>query len=204
MAADLVDLRVAVILAAPGTPPALAAKTATATIPIVFANVGDPVGQGLVASLARPGGNLTGISILFPELTPKRIELLAELVPEAKVIGLIVNPANPTNEATIGDCRNRCAREGAASQHVQNAGNENEIDTAFTAFVQSRAGALVVGRRPVILQPRRDRLVALASRHAVPAIYAWREFVAERRPDQLRREYRRPCIAKPASTSEKS
>ena len=95
LAADLVSRKVDVILAAGGTPPTLA-KAATSTIPIVFANLGDPVGQGVVASLARPGGNLTGISIFFPELIDKRIELLAELVPEARIVGLVVNPKNPT------------------------------------------------------------------------------------------------------------
>jgi putative tryptophan/tyrosine transport system substrate-binding protein len=166
-----------VILATPGTPPVLAVKAATATIPIVFPNVGDPVGQGLVASLARPGGNLTGISILFPDLTAKRIELLAELVQDDKVIGLIVNPANPTNEATIGDAPT-AARAKGRTLSIQNAGNDDEIDAAFTQFTQQRIGALLVGADPFFSQ-RPTKFVALASRHAIPAVYAWREFVAK-------------------------
>lgn len=101
LAADLIGRKVDVIVAGGGTPPVLAAKGATSTIPIVFVNVGDPVGYDLVASLARPGGNLTGLSILLDDLEPKRFELLSELVPQAKVIGLLVNPTNPAEETTI-------------------------------------------------------------------------------------------------------
>ena len=177
LAAELVELGVDVILAAAGTPPVLAAKAATATIPIVFPNVGDPVGQGLVASLARPGGNLTGISILFPDLTAKRIELLAELVPQDRMIGLIVNPANPTNEATIGDAPT-AARAKGLRLSIQHVSNDDEIDAAFAEFARQRTRALLVGADPFFSQ-RRGKFVALAAHHAIPAVYAWREFVAE-------------------------
>lgn len=177
LAAELVELGVDVILAAAGTPPVLAAKAATATIPIVFPNVGDPVGQGLVASLARPGGNLTGISILFPDLTAKRIELLAELVPKDRVIGLIVNPANPTNEVTIGDAPT-AARAKGLRLSIQYVSNDDEIDAAFAEFARQRIRALLVGADPFFSQ-RRGKFVALAAHHAILAVYAWREFVAE-------------------------
>lgn len=177
LAADLVDLKVDVILAATGTPTVLAAKAATATIPIVFSAVGDPVGQGLVASLARPGGNLTGISTIFPELTAKRIELLAELVQDDRAIGLIVNPANPSNEATVGDAPT-AARAKGLRLSIQNAGNDDEIDAAFTQFAKQRIGALLVGADPFFSQ-RRGKFVTLAARHAISAVYSLREFVAE-------------------------
>src|SRR5438045_2876785 len=133
MAAELVARRVDVIVAGGGSPPTIAAKGATTAIPIVFANVGNPVEQGLAASLARPGGNLTGISILLEELTQKRIELLTELVPQAKVIGFLVNPKNPINEATVGDPR-RAARTKGAQIEILEAGSDSDINAAFTAL----------------------------------------------------------------------
>jgi putative ABC transport system substrate-binding protein len=175
MAADLVGRKVDLIIAGGGTPSILAAKAATSTIPIVFANAGNPVETGLVVSLARPGGNLTGVSILFAELTLKRIELLAELVPQARVIGLLVNPKNPTNELTVGDPREAARTKGVQLLDLK-AGSESEIDAAFAALVEMLAGALIVGA-DVLFMTVRNRLVALASRTAVPAIYAWREFV---------------------------
>jgi putative ABC transport system substrate-binding protein len=175
LAADLVGHKVDVIMA--NSPPsALAAKSATSTIPIVFRSGADPVGDGLVASLARPGGNLTGVSFFVDELTAKRLELLSELVPRAGVIALLMNPNNATAERVIRDVQ-EAARTKGLQLHVLKAGSESEIDTAFASLVQLHAGALVVGADP-FLSSRREKLVALASRHAVPSIYAYREFAA--------------------------
>jgi len=176
LAADLVSRKVDVILALSGTPAALAAKSATSTIPIVFINVGDPVGIGLVASLARPGGNLTGFSNISTELTAKQLELLSELVPQAGVIALLVNPNNPNAEGVI-----RYAQEAARAKKVQlavqEAGTEAEIDAAFASLGQLHVGGLVVDADGFI-SSRREQLVALAGRHAVPAVYALSPFVA--------------------------
>ena len=174
LAADLVRSKVDVI-AALGIPSALAAKSATSTIPIVF-SVGDAVERGLVTSLARPGGNLTGVSLLNVELTPKRLELISELVPQAGVIALLVNPNNPNTERTIRDME-EAARAKGVQLNILKAGTESEIDAAFAALVQLPAGALVVVGDPLFIN-RREQLVALASRHAVPAIYALREYAA--------------------------
>jgi len=174
LAADLVGRKVDLIMAS--TPPsALAAKSATSTIPIVFRGGADPVRDGLVASLARPGGNLTGVSIA-DDLTAKRLELLSELVPRAGVIALLINPNNANAERVIRDVQ-EAARTKGLQLHVLKAGSESEIDTALASLVQLHAGALVVGADP-FLSNRREQLVALASRGAVPSIYAWREFAA--------------------------
>jgi putative ABC transport system substrate-binding protein len=175
LAADLVGRKVDVIVAG-GTPSALAAKSATSTIPVVFI-AGDPVETGLVASLARPGGNLTGFSTIVLELLPKRIELLSELVPQAKVITLLVDPSSPNVESIIRDAQEAAARAKGVQLPILRAGTESEIDTAFATLVELNAGALVVGGAPFLFT-RREQLVALASRHAVPAIYASREFAA--------------------------
>ena len=174
LAADLVGRKVDVIVSTGGTPTALAAKNATSTIPIVFRAGTDPVGDGLVASLARPGGNLTGVSMIIDELTPKRLELLSELVPQAKVIALLVNPKNPATENVMRDVQ-EAARVKGLQLPILKANSESEIDAAFATLVQLQAGALVVAADP-FLTSRREQLVALATRHAVPAIYAWREF----------------------------
>jgi putative ABC transport system substrate-binding protein len=176
LAADLVGRKVDLIMAS-SPPSALAAKNATSTIPIVFRGGGDPVGGGLVASLARPGGNLTGVSFIPNELTAKRLELLSELVPQAGVIALLVNPTNSTNTDRVIRDVQEAARTKGLQLHVLKATSESEIDTAFASLVQLHAGALVVGADP-FLSGQREQLVALASRHAVPAIYAWREFAA--------------------------
>jgi putative ABC transport system substrate-binding protein len=173
LAADLVSRKVDVIAAMAGTPPAVAAKGATSTIPIVFSG-GDPVERGLVASLARPGANLTGITSLSIELTPKRVELLAELVPQAKAIALLVNPNNPATERIVGDMH-EAARVKGVRLHILKANSESEIDAAFATLVQLHVGALVLGTDPLFYS-RREQLAALAARHAVPAISQWREF----------------------------
>jgi len=175
LAADLVGRKVDLIMAS-SPPSALAAKSATSTIPIVFRSGADPVGDGLVASLARPGGNLTGVSFIADELTAKRLELLSELVPRVGVIALLMNPNNATAERVIRDVQ-EAARTKGLQLHILKASSESEIDTAFASLVQLHAGALVVGADP-FLSGRREQLVALASRRAVPSIYAWREFAA--------------------------
>jgi putative ABC transport system substrate-binding protein len=177
LAADLVGRKVDLIMAT-SPPSALAAKSATSTIPIVFRGGADPVGDGLVASLARPGGNLTGVSLLIDELTAVRLGLLSELVPRAGVIALLMNPKNPNNapERIIRDVQ-EAARTKGLQLHVLKASSESEIDASFASLVQLHAGALLVLADP-FLSSRREQLVALASRHAVPSIYAWREFAA--------------------------
>jgi putative ABC transport system substrate-binding protein len=176
LAADLVGRHVDVIATLGGSLAGLAAKGATSTIPIVFESGVDPVEKGLVASFARPGGNLTGVSILTTELNPKRLELLSELVPHANVIALLVNPSNASTERIMGDVQ-AAARAKGVQLRILNASTENEIDAAFAALVQLQSGALVVGTDPFFLS-RREQLVALAARHAIPAIYEWREFAA--------------------------
>jgi putative ABC transport system substrate-binding protein len=174
LAADLVSRKVAVIVTQGGLPPALAAKSATSTIPIVFANLADPVGTGLVASLARPGGNVTGFANVSLQLHPKRLELLSELVPEAMVIALLVNPNNQNTEHVVSD-----VKEAAHAKRVQlpvlKASTEAEIDDAFGSLNELHAGALVV-EDEAFFYSRRGQLVALASRHNVPASYGAPEF----------------------------
>jgi len=168
LAADLVAHKVDVIVTIGGTPPALVAKDATATIPIVF-GVGDAVELGLVASLARPGGNLTGVSVLGGELTPKRLEIISELVPRAKVIALLVNPNNAAAQQTMQKGQ-EAAHAKQVQMHILQASSEGEIDTAFAALVELRASVLLVGGDP-LFDTRGEQLVALAARRAVPAIY---------------------------------
>jgi len=176
LAADLVGRKVDVIATSGGTSPALAAKTATLTIPIVFETGTDPVEKGLVASFARPGGNLTGFTILTAELMPKRLELLSEMVPQAKMIALLANPNNLAAERMMRDVQEAARAKGVQLQ-ILKAGAENEFETAFAALVQSHAGGLLVGNDPFFFS-RREELVALAARHVVPAMYEWREFAA--------------------------
>jgi putative tryptophan/tyrosine transport system substrate-binding protein len=175
LAADLVGRKVDLIVATGGDVSALAAKSATSTIPIVFTSIArDPVELGLVASLARPGGNVTGFSGLIIELSPKRVELLSELVPQARVIALLVNPSNPSTERAVRDVQEAARAKGLQLQ-VLKAGSESEIDAAFASLVQLHAAALVVAG-DAFFASRRDQLAALASRHAVPAIYPLRQF----------------------------
>ena len=176
LATDLVGRKVDVIVTN-GPYGGLAAKGATSTIPIVFNGVGDPVGVGLVASLARPEGNLTGFSILTVELLPKLFELLSELVPQARVMALLVNPSNPNTPRNIVDAQQAARAKGVQLQ-ILKASTESEIESAFASIVQSQAGALVVAG-DAFFSIRRKQLVALASRHTVPAIYVFREFAAD-------------------------
>ena len=173
LAAELVGRKVDVIVAG-GTTAVQAAKNATSTIPIVF-DAADPVESGTVASLARPGGNLTGVSMMNTELMAQRVELLSELVPHAMVIALLVNPNNPGAERIVREVPEAARTKGAQLQ-ILKAGTESEIDAVFATLVQLHAGALVVQADPLFARCR-ELLVALASRHAVPAIYDWREFV---------------------------
>jgi putative ABC transport system substrate-binding protein len=174
MATDFVDRKVDLIVAGGGYPSALAAKNATTTIPIVFTSVGNPVGVGLVTGLARPGGNLTGFSVFAGDLMPKRLELLSELVPEAKLIALLVNPNNPAIEPVIGDAGDAWRAKGRQLR-VLKAGTEGEIDAVFASLVEMHAGGLVAAAEPFFYS-RREQLVALAARYAVPAIYELREY----------------------------
>jgi putative ABC transport system substrate-binding protein len=177
LAADLAGRKVDLIATSGGDAvSALAAKNATSTIPIIFITADDPVAPGLVASLARPGGNVTGVTFIAIELMPKRFELLSELVPQAKVIALLVNPNNTNTERVMRDVL-EAARVKGVQLPILKASTESEIDAAFATLVQLQAGALVVGNDP-FFNSRRNQLVALASRRAVPAIAAFREFAA--------------------------
>ena len=174
LAADLVSRKVDVIVASGSVLAVLAAKSATSAIPIVFPAISDPVGSGLVESLAHPGGNITGFSPFQFELMPKRLELLTELVPQARVIALLVNPNDPRAERHIKDMLEATRRKGLKLQTLT-AGTESEIDAAFPRLVELHAGALLVSPDP-FFNLRREQIVTLASRHAIPAIYEWREF----------------------------
>jgi len=175
LAAELADLRVAVIYSAGGSPAALAAKAATSAIPIVFAAVNDPVGLGLVASLNRPGGNITGMSLFASDLWAKNVELLKELVPTAGVMAYLVNPSSPNVETYL-----RGAAQAATAMridiHVLKASTERELDEAFESLARLRADGLIVPNEPY-LDFQRDRIASLAERYAIPALYNLREYV---------------------------
>ncbi len=176
MAADLVHRQVAVI-AATSTPAALAAQAATTTIPIVFEVGSDPIRLGLVASLNRPGGNVTGITSLIVEVAPKRLELLHELLPTASVMALLVNPA----DRALAQAQSRevlsAARSLGVELHVLNASSERDFDAVFANLIRLRAGGLVIGAGSVFVRGI-EQLAALTVRHAAPAIYQSREFAA--------------------------
>ena len=175
-AADLVGRKVDVIVAGGGLVAVLAAKSATSTIPIVFPAVSDPVAAGLVASFARPGGNLTGFSPFQFELMPKRLEVLTELVPRATVIALLVSPNDPRNVDLMRDLQETAHAKGLQLRTLE-ANSADELDAAFASFAGVKAEALVVGVDPFLFI-QREQLASLAARRAVPAIYPWRDVVA--------------------------
>jgi putative tryptophan/tyrosine transport system substrate-binding protein len=174
LAADLVQLQVAVIVS-PGLLPTLAAKAATTSIPIVFGVSADPVQLGLVASLNRPGGNLTGFNAFASEVGAKGLALLHELVPSTATIGLLENPNNPISELTTRDVLAAAPVIGLKIQ-ILKAGTDREIDAAFVSLVQARTEALFVGS-DLFFNNRIERLIELAARHAIPTMYSYREFV---------------------------
>ena len=176
LAAELAHRQVAVI-AASGTAAALAAKAATSTIPIVFGVAVDPVKVGLVASLNRPGGNLTGIASLNVELGPKRLELLHEVVPSATSMALLVNPTNPSMAEPFSRALQAAAGVLGLQLHVLHASSEREIEAAFETLVKLRAGGLVIMPDQLFLA-RSEQLAALTVRHALPAVHLFREFAA--------------------------
>jgi putative ABC transport system substrate-binding protein len=175
LAADLVRRRVAVIVTN-GTPAALAAKAATNTIPIVFTTGADPVALGLVASLNRPGANVTGIANLDAQLAPKRLQLLRELIPNADAIGVLADPIFPATPSNIADLQ-AAARTLGLQLIVVNANTNSGLETAFATFSQRRVGAVLVGPSTFFSTAKgTEQLAALATRHALPAIYQYREF----------------------------
>jgi putative ABC transport system substrate-binding protein len=173
LAADLVGRKVDVIMTS-GTPGIQATKRATSRIPVVFLGGGDLVAAGLVVSLARPGGNLTGFNIMAPELNLKRFELLCELVPQARVIALLANPNNSSAEPMMRDVQT-AARAKGVQLIILKSSAEGEIEAAFAMLMQRSAHALLVGTDSFLFS-RREQLVALAAHHAIPAMYEWREF----------------------------
>jgi putative ABC transport system substrate-binding protein len=177
LAADLVTRKVDAIATAGGDRSAIAAKHATSTIPIVSVIGGDPVATGLVASLAHPAGNLTGVSFLTASLTTKRLELLLELAPQAKVVALLVNPKNPQSPSVVNDVNEAAIAKGLEF-HSLEAGTEAQIDEAFAMMDRLHAAALVVQADPYFNNVR-GQLVSLAIRYSVPAIHERRAFVAE-------------------------
>ena len=175
LAADLANRRVNVIVTIGGDVVAQAAKAATATIPVVFVFGGDPVKAGLVASLNRPGANMTGVSFLVVLTVAKRLELLNQLVPAAATFGMLVNPNNPNAEVSTGEAQAAATMLGKTLVTAK-ARKASDLDSAFASFVQEKVGGLLIETDPFFLA-RREQIVALAAHHAMPAIYAFREFV---------------------------
>ena len=174
LAADLVAKQVAVIVATGGLPPSLAARDATKTIPIVFTLGSDPVKFGLVASLNRPGGNVTGVSLFAYLLDAKRVELMHELVPGAKTIGLLANPNNPQSETQFADVE-AASRVFGQQVIILKASSDSDIDEAFAVLAQKNVGALLVSADPFFLS-RRHQIVGLVASRAIPTMYEWRQF----------------------------
>jgi putative ABC transport system substrate-binding protein len=173
MAADLVRRKVAVLVATGGTPSIVAAKAATTTIPIVFSIGHDPVKAGYVASLNRPGGNITGVNLLVGAMESKRLGLLRALVPGLQLIAVLLNPDSPLHVDQTSEVQDAARAIGQQIQ-ILHAGNESDIDTAFATALQLRAGGMVVGSDP-FFNSQRDKIIALAARYAIPAIYEQRE-----------------------------
>lgn len=176
LAARLVRRNPAVIVAAGGNFSAEAAKAATSTIPIVFTAVSDPVRAGLVASFNKPGGNVTGVSILSHELDAKRLDLLQEMIPAARVVGALLNPKNPTAAMQRANLESAAAALGGRTLVIEQAGNEIEISGAIARLAERGAKALLVGADPFFTQ-QRLRIVEVARQHALPGMYQWRQFV---------------------------
>jgi putative ABC transport system substrate-binding protein len=175
LAVDLARLHVNVIVAT-GTPTGLPARAATTSIPIVFVTGSDPIEQGLVTNLSRPTGNLTGATTLAVELGRKRMELLKELVPSAKLMGVLINPTGPNLKAVLHDMH-AASRTVGLPIHIVHASTERELETAFASFVQRRVSAVVIGT-DTFFNSQSGRLAVLTVRHALPAVYQYREFVA--------------------------
>jgi putative ABC transport system substrate-binding protein len=176
LAADFVAHRVAAIAATGGTPAALAAQAATSKIPIAFLTGTDPVQLGLVKSLNRPDGNLTGVAVLNNTLAPKQLQLLRELAPKVKLVAFLTNPKNPITKSNTRDVQTAAGTTGQQIL-ILSAGNDSDLDSAFAALVQQKAEALLVQSDP-LFNARADKIVALATRYAIPAIYPWRDFAA--------------------------
>jgi putative tryptophan/tyrosine transport system substrate-binding protein len=172
LASELVNLPVAILFAAGGPPSAFAAKGATSTIPVVFSAASDPVEIGLVPRLNQPGGNVTGMAVFSASLGAKRLELMKELMPNAGMIGYLVNPAHQKSEIEA----QRVVAANALDVRILNAKSESELETVFGGLQGMRIGALVVSADP-FFDSQRDRIVGLAAKYAVPTIYAWREYV---------------------------
>jgi len=176
MAADLVGRQVALIVATGGNPALLAAKAATATIPIVFTTGDDPVKAGLVQSLNRPGGNLTGVTTSFGEAAPKRLGLLREILPNDTIIGVLVNPNDSIAANTETNGMRKAAQLVGQRIEILQAGTDGDIDTAFAHLIDMRAHALIVAPTNSLFVIQADQLIALAARHAIPTLYWRREF----------------------------
>jgi putative tryptophan/tyrosine transport system substrate-binding protein len=177
LAADMASRPVSVIAATGGPPSARAAKAASSTIPIVFVVGSDPVREGLVTSLNRPGGNMTGVMLFIEEVVAKRLELLRELIPQARVIGALFNPDLPTADPQIREVE-AAARTLGLELHIAKASSEREFEPAFATLVQQRVSALLVEANP-FFNTMREQIVAAAARHALPAIYGLREYTAD-------------------------
>lgn len=175
LAAELVSQKVDILVAAGGPPAAFAAKRATTRIPVVFSGAGDPVHLGLVDSLSRPGGNVTGMATLTVQLVAKWIELLRELLPTASGLGILVNASNPSGSITIEVARSTAAALSVPLS-VETASSHEAVDLAFARFVTQGAGGIVVPAEP-FFDSNREFIVAAAARHALPAVYGWREYV---------------------------
>lgn len=175
LAVELVGLRIAVLLAAGGPPAALAGKKATTVIPIVFSGADDPVSLGLVESLSRPGGNLTGMSMFNSTLNAKRLSLLHEFIPAAGTIAYLTNPSNPSSRLEV-DAVQQAAKAATVDVKVFNASNEQQIETAFADISAQGIGAVMIAGEP-FFDSRRSLIVGLATKHAIPASYGFREYV---------------------------